>query len=238
MDFLLGVFAGAFALPVMMVSLSWWALIIVLFALAATEAVFYTRKNDVGAFIILLLAVMFTALMTTDAEGFWASVWAVIHGTFFAMLSYVILGMIATVPLWLWEVRKHYVDLRDKLNDFIKQKATQVETNSKYGDTLADDDKEICKRYKSGDEIPDFLKESWKKYRNEYLSGANRGMKVVDNISTISSMIFLWPFHIITMIFGDFLAKIPKWFARTFGKALDSLARVTRWGIPSGIDGK
>ncbi len=238
MDFITGVFAGALAFPVVLAALSWWALIIVLIGIVATEAAFYPRKNDLNAFVILLGVFLFTAFVTTEAEGLWSSIFAVIQSTLFAMFDFVILGMIATIPLWLWEVRKFFVKLRDELTDFIKQKAQLTEKDRRYGEPLTAEDREICKRYKSGGEIPGFLKEPWKRYRDEYLSYYANGMKVADNLGTISSMIFLWPFHIITMIFGDFLAKIPEWFAHTFGRALDYLARMMRYGIPKDIDDK
>jgi hypothetical protein len=235
MDFLSGIIMGTFAFPVALAALSWWAIIIVVAALIATEAVFY-HESHLTAFIILFFVFVFTALVTTEAQGFWASSWAVIDVTFTAMLNYIILGMVATVPLWLWEVRKYYVELRNTLTDFIANKAIQTEKHRDLGNPFTVEEQAICKRYKSGDTIPNFVKEPWKKYRDVSLLVKRPGMKVADNVTTISSMIFLWPFHIITLIFGDFLAKIPEWFAQTFGKVLDYLAHFVRRGIPEDID--
>jgi len=239
MDFAAGLFLGAFTAPILLwTALSWWALIIVIGGLLFTEAIFY-KDDHVWAFVVLMLVFVFSVFMMTDAEGFWGSSWAVLRGTFWAMLNYVIIGMIVAVPLWLWFVRKFYVKLRTDLAAYVKKMSEYKGGDSIHGEdipALSDELKQRCKTYKSGDEIPTFLKEQWVAYRTSSLRIGEGHINVANNIDELSSMIFLWPFHIITLIFGDFIAQIPVWFVQYFGKVLDSFARIARVGIPSGID--
>tara|TARA_B100000745_G_scaffold300362_1_gene254011 strand:- start:96 stop:812 length:717 start_codon:yes stop_codon:yes gene_type:complete len=237
MDFLFGVFTGAFAFPVVLwATLSWWALIIVIGGIVWTEVAFY-RDSHLGAFTVLMGVIVFSIFMMSDAEGWWQLLQAVVVGTLLVLVKYVLWGLFAVVPLYLWHARKYYEDLREKLTAFIKEKVKQDKESDRYGPLLSEADKSMCRQYKSGEPIPECIKEAWVKYRSDYLDIDPDSIKVINNLETVSSMIFLWPFHIITMVFGDFLAKIPEWFARTFGKLLDRMVRTVRWGIPSGIDG-
>lgn len=230
---------GAFALPmVLWATLSWWVLVIILLGLIVTETVFY-NESHFTSFFVLLMVFVFTVYMMSDAEGIWDTIWAVVAGTSWAMLQYVILGMFATVPLWLWTVRKFYTELRGKLTEYIKIMATHDGKNDlaeRFGAPLSDADREICKKYVSGNEIPAVLKSRWKDYRLDILHVKEGEMRVANNPDLVTSMIFLWPFHIVTLLFGDLLAEIPKLFVKFFGKMLDRLSSIARLGIPKGID--
>lgn len=244
-EFFAGLLTGVFAFPVLVwTSLAWWALILLLAGIVTTETLLYSEKDGWAGFWLFIVAIFLGVQFAPETEGalpyLSAIVWTVMVGLF----DYIIIGLVVSVPLWLIDYRKRYVTLRNELTTFLHACAkpdneyprTLRETFPKGMQLLSEEQRGTCREYRSGGPIPEFMHTWWSQYRTDELGFRKEDTKIINNLDTIASYAFLWPFHVITRVFGDILAKIPEWFGRTFGELVDLLAQTVRWGIPKGID--
>lgn len=169
--------------------------------------------------------------------SWYAEPWAAVKTVLVVMVDYLILGLLFSVPLWFWFVRKRLVSLRANLYGYVQDRAKSGYLWSYQGDALSSEQVKTCSEYRLGGSIPEFLQDNWSHYRRSELGIKDGDNKFIQNLDTVSSFVFLWPFHYIYLFSGDILTKIPELFARYFGPLIDALTRFVRIGIPDNIDG-
>lgn len=247
MEFLLGLFMGPFILfGVLWAGLAWWAWLFLLGGLCLSE-IYVIKNNGTAAFFWLMVTTLLIAnvlLPDISNMSWYAQLWVSVKLASVVMVDYLILGVLNSVPLWFWFVRKRLVSLRAELNSYVASRAASGKfwfirnycNDSREPEPLTPEQIKVCAEYRLGESIPEFLQEDWSQYRRSELRFKDNSNKFSRNLDTISSFIFLWPFHYIFVFFGDILAKIPEWFARYFGPMIDTLTRLVRFGIPDNID--
>lgn len=244
MEFLLGLLTAPFILfGVLWAGLAWWAWMILLGGLCLTQT-YVIRNNGRLAFFWLAVTsflIAYILLPNAPNTSWYSEAWEAVKTVFVFMTAYLILGVLNSVPLWFWFVRKRLVSLRAELNSYMESRASSgsfwlIRRNHTEHEPLTSEQIKVCAEYRLGGSIPEFLQEDWSQYRRSELRFKDNSNKFSQNLDTISSFIFLWPFHYIFVLFGDILAKIPEWFARYFGPMIDTLTRLVRFGIPDNID--
>lgn len=104
----------------------------------------------------------------------------------------------------------------------------------------------FCKTYSVGQPLPDELASIWQKAMTDERSQqfgfhyhdqniANNSTVAKENVPLITSYAFFWPWHLVDVIFGDILAKLPRYFVRAFGWLYDFCGNVARFGLPKNI---
>ena len=236
-DFFIGLFVGSLHVPFLLwEGLAWWGIGILLLCIGLAETFVY-KDYEGNAFWTLVFMFFFANYMITPAPdgGWFDHAASLASATWTAFWHYAVFGAIAAIFLWVWYVRKHYVALRDALNDFIAQ-CGKGPIRGRSQETLDEAQREICQNYKSGSPIPDFLVPHWKNHRYGGLGNIGRDMRAAKNLGKIISFIVLWPFHIITILFGDIIAKIPEFIAKYIAPLLDIVSIIARIGMPKNID--
>ncbi|MCA9353895.1 MAG: hypothetical protein KC877_00060 [Candidatus Kaiserbacteria bacterium] len=246
MEFLTDLIASPFVLfGVLAASLTWWSWILAVIWLTGVGAYIYNDRDLRGFFLLMAAIVVFTFFHVETPEGlaWYQSLWEVVKTILVGMAQYLLIGLVAAIPLWLWHVRKELVELRTHLYEYVQQraKARQLWRNPhahRSQETLDLSEEQIaaCQQYRVGGAIPEFLQENWRLYRYEEFGLKQDAFALRNNLDTASSYVFLWPFHYIIRFFGDFLETVVRTVLRYLGRFVDWLVNVVRIGIPSGID--
>lgn len=218
-------------------ALSWWIIVPCAVSFMFSIGCMMPEREDdsdvhpVVASVCLVIIALLTAIgigYTSKVVGFWMS--ALEGGKFLVkfLSIYVACGIATLLPLWFVNVRRIGKRIRKIYDEFIKK---VLDTTSPMD---ADKKEEIrkCNGMKDGKILP-FLQEMLIDYKNRFYIFPSVNAK--DNMGLISSLLFLWPLHIIIEILGEFIAKIPEHVVRLLRFPPNLISRAAVRGLPEDI---
>lgn len=240
MSLLLGFLAAPFAF---WWTLSWWIITpsAVLFLISiGTMMPDESAPHPLIALVCMMIIFLLTAIgagCASPVNGFWLS--ALEGAKFFVkfILGYLACGIVTLLPLWYVNVKRIGRKLKKYYQIFIEKVLKSDEYCSQMlGNTLtAEEKKEIreLNGMKDGKLMPG-LKGMFDKYKEHYYSYPS--LEAKKNLELISSLIFLWPVHVIVEIFGELIMKMPKYIVKLLNLPLNLISQLATKGLPEDLD--
>lgn len=189
-----------------------------------------------GVAMFILFALVAIGAGWSSANGFWPSVLAGLKTFVKCIIIYIACGIVTLIPLWYVNAKRISREIMNKYYNFITYILGCADDVMRYNYkiTLSAEEKEEIKKCNGirGGEIIPCLKEIFELYK-----GNNRfpSLNAKDNIELISSLIFLWPIHILVDVFGEFIAKIPEYATTLLKFPLNIISKIVSRNIPKGI---
>lgn len=244
MEILLPITAFLFAPFAAWWALSFWIIIpctialIIAIGAMVSDLDNYDRRDDhpVLAFFCLLFGLLLTSIgigYKSTVNGFWPSTLESLKFFTIYASAYVGCGVITLMPLWYVNVRRMGKSAKKYYQNFISAVLSDNNSERWLEKTLTEEQKtEVreCNGIRNGKILP-YLIPMLDRYKS-YHSGP-RSLKASDNMGLISSLIFLWPLHIIIEIFGEFIAKIPEHVVKVLRLPLNLISKYAVRGIPN-----
>lgn len=227
-------------------ALSWWIIIpcSVSFVISIVSMMSDREDhNDVSPWVsgaciaIIGLLIAIGIGYTSEVQGFWISV---LEGAkFFVKFCaiYVACGILTLLPLWCVNVRRIGKRIRKLYKSFIDEALKATEDNKGYfrGTLIltAEQKEEVraCNGMKDG-KILECLQDMFSKYKSHI---SFPSVDARNNMGLITSLLFLWPAHIIVEICGEFIAKIPQHVAKLLRIPLNMISRLAVRGLPEDV---
>ncbi|MFC1645496.1 hypothetical protein ACFL08_05745 [Patescibacteria group bacterium] len=219
-------------------AMSWWVIApsTLCFVISIASMADYDDRHDGVSGVALLIAFALVSLgsgYASEVEGFWVSLLEA--GKFFVkfFLIYVGCGIVTLFPLWYVNVRRIAKRNKENFDEFVNDALEGVDRyGNKFKTPLTDEQKIEVENFggvKDGKMLP-----CLRKIMNEY-GLIFKSTNARDNLDIISSLIFLWPIHILIETFGEFIVKIPERVARLLRVPLNWISKIATRGMPDEI---